>query len=573
MNDKGVNFRIGLTVAVFILAVLGLGVRLAFLHLLTEEEVREKIERNRRIESELTAPRGKILDGSSDGNILALNLVMKDVCADPVGIANSASNPVEIASMLATSLEMPEDELASRLSRPKSRFVYLRRFMREEEAQSIVEMGVDGIFLRDNNVRYYPQGSFMCHVLGFVNHEGDGSAGIEQGLERFLRGSTGYMATGVDARRRELYMMREQYVAPVEGANVTLTVDQNIQYMVEKVLAETVKEHNAKGGWVIVQRVQTGEILAMASLPGYDLNEFRHTTADQRLNRAIGFVYEPGSTFKALTIGAAINEGIVTPDTVFDCENGTWIYKKRPLRDFHAYGKLSVADGIKKSSNILTAKVAVSLGEKMFYGYMRGFRLGRQMGIDLPGEEAGILHPVSKWSSISVTRIAIGQGVAVTALQMLSVYSTIANDGYTMKPFIVRSVESSDGALLYSGQPEVIGRPITRETATTMKTLLARVTEEGGTGRRASVEGISIAGKTGSAQKPVAGGYSDSAHVASFVGFFPAEAPEVAAIVVIDEPQPIHTGGRVAAPAFGEIAGQVIRYLEVAPKSSIIARR
>lgn len=573
MNDKGVKFRIGLTVAVLMLAVMGLGVRLAFLHLLTDTEVRKQIKYNRRIKVDLTAPRGKILDCSVEGNILALNLVMKDVCADPLVIANSATNPAEMASILAERLEMPADEVEKRLTRPESQFVFLRRFMPEEQASGIAAMGLRGVFLQDNPVRYYPQGSFMCHVLGFVNHEGDGSAGIEQHMERFLKGSAGYMESGVDARRRELYMMREQYVPPVEGGNVTLTVDQNIQDMVEKVLDDTVKQYNAKGGWVIVQRVQTGEILAMASRPGYDLNDFRSSTDDQRLNRAIGFVFEPGSTFKAITISAALNEGIVTPDTVFDCENGLWIYKKRPLRDYHPYGRLSVADGLKKSSNILTAKVAVSLGEKMFYGYMRGFSIGRQMGIDLPGEEVGILHPVSKWSNISITRMAIGQGVAVTALQMLSVFSTIANDGYTMKPFIIRRVESSDGSLLYSGKPEIVGRPVTRETAATMRKLLAGVTEEGGTGRSASVEGVAVAGKTGSAQKPVAGGYSDSAHVASFAGFFPAEAPQIAAIVVIDEPQPVRTGGRVAAPAFGRIADQVVRYLEVAPDSPIIARR
>ena len=392
-------------------------------------------------------------------------------------------------------------------------------------------------------------------------------------MHRFLKGSSGYLATEVDARRRELYLKRERFVKPVEGGNVTLTVDQNIQYMVEKTLDETLAEHNAKGAWIIVQRVRTGEILAMASRPGYDLNEFRFSSGSDRLNRAIGYVYEPGSTFKALTMGAAINEGIVTKDTVFDCENGTWIYKRRPLRDYHPYGKLSVEDGLKKSSNILTAKLAVSLGDKKFYDYLRAFRLGRPTGVDLPGEEGGILHPVSKWSGISSTRIAIGQGVAVTALQMLGVYCTIANDGYMMKPYVIKRIESSDGKIVYTGNPEIIARPITSKTASTMCDMLARVTEKGGTGRRARVDGITVAGKTGSAQKPIAGGYSDTAHIASFVGFLPAEDPEFAMIVVVDDPQPIHTGGRVAGPAFGAIAGQVARYLDVAPSIQNVAQR
>jgi len=565
MSERSVRLRVGLTAAGLLLAVIGLGVRLAFLHLLTAQDVREQIDRNRRIESELAAPRGKIYDRHEEQNILALNLVVKDVCADPVLLNTEQGDPSHIAQMLAPELEVAPEELSSKLSNTGRRFVYLRRFMPEERADKIRSMGLKGIFFQEERVRYYPQGSFMCHVLGFVNHEGDGSAGIELGMERFLKGSPGYLATEVDARRRELYLQREQFVKPVEGGNVTLTIDQNIQYMVEKAMDETVEEYNAKGAWMVVQDVKTGEIMAMVSRPAYDLNEFRYSSADQRLNRAIGYVYEPGSTFKALAISAAINEGIVSPDTVFDCENGLWVFKKKPLRDYHAYDKLTVADGVKKSSNILTAKIAVSLGERKFYDYLRAFRVGRQTGIDLPGEEAGIMHSVEKWSGISITRIPIGQGVSVTAMQMLGIYCTIANDGYMMKPHIIKRVERSDGSLIYESRPEVIARPIRTDTARTMRAMLARVTEEGGTGRRASIEGFSVAGKTGTAQKPVAGGYSDTAHVASFVGFLPAENPEVAMIVVVDEPQPIRTGGRVAAPAFAKVAGQLVRYLDLQP--------
>ena len=573
MSERGVKFRIGLTAAILLLAVAGLGTRLAFLHLVTEDTVRAQIGRNRRIESTLVVPRGKIFDCNKGKNILALNLVMKDVCADPALVAKVEGGTEEISRALAKPLELPVDELAKKLGRPDSRFVYLRRHMPEEDAKKIDELGYNGVFLQETRVRYYPQGQFMCHVLGFVNHEGYGSAGTEQRMEKFLKGSPGYIATGVDARRRELYLQRDQFVRPVEGGNVTLTIDQNIQYMVEKALDETVAEHNAKGAWIIVQRVRTGEILAMASRPGYNLNDFRFSSESDRLNRAVGYVYEPGSTFKALTIAAAINEGVVTKDTVFDCENGSWMHKGRPLRDYHAYGKLSVEDGLKKSSNILTAKIAVALGDKKFYDYLRAFRIGRPAGLDLPGEEGGILHPVSKWSGISSSRIAIGQGVAVTALQMLGVYCTIANDGYTMKPYLIKQIEGSDGSIVYKGSSEVIGRPITSKTARTMSAMLARVTEKGGTGRRAAVEGFSVAGKTGSAQKPVAGGYSDSQHIASFVGFLPAEDPEIAMIVVVDDPQPIHTGGRVAGPAFGKIAGQVVRYLDVTPSVQTIAKR
>jgi cell division protein FtsI (penicillin-binding protein 3) len=573
MSERGVKIRIGFTAAMLVLAVTGLGVRLAFLHLLTEQDIRDRIGKNRRVESTITAPRGKILDGNSDRNILALNLVMKDICADPSVIARKNADPGVIAAALSRELHTPKEDIEKKLTRPGSRFVCLRRYMPEEKADKIAELKLAGVFMEDQRMRYYPQGSFMCHVLGFVNHEGQGSAGIEQHMNRYLTGHSGHITTGVDAKRRELYLKRERFVKPIEGGNVTLTIDQNVQYMVEKAIDDTMKKHNPKGAWIIVQSVKTGEILGMASRPGYDLNDFRHSTDNQRLNRALGYVYEPGSTFKALTIGAGLNEGSITRDTIFDCEQGSWFYKGRALRDHHAYDKLTVADGVQKSSNILTAKVAVGLGEKKFYDYLRAFRMGRTTGIDLPGEEAGILHPLKKWSGISITRIAIGQGVAVTALQMLGIYGTIANDGYMMKPYLIKQVVGSDGSIIYSARPEVVARPITRKTAATMRSLLARVTEKGGTGRRAAVDGIRVAGKTGTAQKPVVGGYSDSAHFASFVGFFPADNPEVAMVVVVDDPQPRHTGGAVAAPAFGEIASQMVRYMGVTPTHQAIARR
>jgi len=263
----------------------------------------------------------------------------------------------------------------------------------------------------------------------------------------------------------------------------------------------------------------------------------------------------------------------VSPGDVFDCEYGAWLHCRRLLRDFHPYGRLTVADGLKKSSNILTAKVALTLGDQRLYRYLRAFGLGSKRGIDLPGEENGILHPPNRWSGISSSRIAIGQGVALTALQMLGVVCAIANDGFLMRPYVVDSVSRSGGPLLLKCKPEVVARPITGKTAATMRTLLARVTEDGGTGRRARVAGYTVAGKTGTAQKPVNGVYSSSAHVASFVGFLPAENPEIALIVVVDEPRVKHTGGVVAAPVFSRIAGEAVRYLDIPPARYNIAAR
>ena len=346
-----------------------------------------------------------------------------------------------------------------------------------------------------------------------------------------------------------------------------------MQYIVEKALDEVMDEHNAKAAWSVVEDVKTGRILAMAARPGYDLNDFSDFGKSAWLNRAVGCVYEPGSTFKAVVFSAALNEGIVNPDTPFHCENGAWLYNKRILRDYHPYGELTFADGLKKSSNILAAKVALKVGQERFYDYLRRYNLGRRMGVDLPGEEAGILHHVSNWSNISSTRIAIGQGIAVTALQMLGVFCAIANDGVLMRPYVLQRVTDREGGTLVEPKPMALSRPIRPETAATMRHLLARVTEDGGTGKRARVEGYKVAGKTGTAQKPVNGRYSNSAHVASFVGFLPAEDPQIAVIVVVDEPQPLHTGGRVAGPAFSRIAGQTVRYLNIPPAGYRVARQ
>jgi len=548
----------------------GLGFRLALLHLGPHEKLRGEVQKSRQIEREIKVRRGNIYDCAGSGNILALDLAVRDVCADPRTIVSNRS-VIAVASCLAEQLGIPTDEVAVRLNRPRRRYERIARSVPEYEAQEIARKNLEGVFFREDHARYYPHGSFLCHVLGFVNHEGVGSAGIEQGMNSYLRGFPGLLESQVDALRHELYWRRSRHTPAMEGADVQLTIDQNVQHIVEKALDGVMAEHNPKGAWSVVQRVRTGEILAMACRPAYDLNEFTASSESARLNRTIGYVYEPGSTFKAITFAAALNERTVTPDTVFSCEHGAWLHRKRILRDYHPYGDLSVADGLKKSSNILTAKVALTLGQKRLHRYLKAFGIGSSLGLDLPGEEAGILHPVKKWSGISASRISIGQGVAVTALQMLGVYCAIANDGYLMKPYIVKRVVDRDGSLLHDSQAQVLSRAVSQETADLMRRLLHRVTEDGGTGKRARVKGFQVAGKTGTAQKAIRGGYSDSEHVASFVGFLPADDPEIGIIVVVDDPQPIHTGGRVAAPAFSLIAEETVRCLGITTPGAGVA--
>jgi len=572
MSDPFGKERAIVSASVLMLAMVGLGMRLAFLHLGPHDDTRKKVQNRQRIEKTIVPGRGTIFDYKGGGNALALSLPVKDICVDPAQIATNG-NLSDIAIQLSEMLGQPADEIMTKLDDPRKHYVNVCRFANQELSEQVRQRNLTGVFFQESTLRHYPNKSFMCHVLGFVNYKGQGSAGVEQSLDKDLRGSAGLLDSRVNAKRQELYWQRESDIPAVAGANVCLTLDQNVQYIVEKALDEVMKEHHARGAWAIVQRVRTGEILAMASRPSFDLNEFSTADTNAMLNRAVGSIYEPGSTFKAAVIAAAFNEGTVKPETVFDCENGAWTYKKRVLRDYHPYGMLTVADGLKKSSNILTAKVALTLGEKRVYEYLRAFGIGSKTGVDLPGEESGILHPVSAWSGISVTRVPIGQGVAVTALQMLGVFCAIANDGFLMKPFVVSRVVRDNGVVVHESKPEVVSRPITFQTAATMRRLLSRVTEEGGTGTRAQVEGYEVAGKTGSAQKPVAGGYSSTAYMASFVGFLPAEDPEIGLIVVVDEPQPLHTGGVVAGPAFSRIASQTVRYLDIPPTQYKLASK
>lgn len=560
MNDRRMFLRFGVSAVMYLLLVTGLGARLAFLHLGSHEARRDRIDRLRQFREELRGRRGAIYDRGGAANILAVDLPVKDICADPSLVV--ASNAVlMVASRLAEALAMDVDEVAVKLNQPGRRYVRLQRFAQEDLTQAVTEADLPGVFFQDANVRHYPYGSFMCHVLGFVNYEGVGSAGVEQRFDPVLKGLPGVVEGRLDALRQELYLERERYEPGRQGNSVELTIDRNVQHIVEKAIDEVMEEFSASAAWSIVQRVKTGEILAMVSRPAFDLNRFYETRPDVRLNRAVGANYEPGSTLKAATFAAALNEGIVMPETVFDCEDGAWYYKGKLLRDSHPYGDLTVADGLKKSSNILTAKVALMLGNERLYSYLRAFGFGELTGIDLPGEEAGIFHPPSKWYGISPTRIPIGQGIATTGLQILGLYCTIANDGYRMRPYVVRRVIDSTGQVVHEGRPEVVARVIRPATAALMRELLAAATEDGGTGQRARIGDMRVAGKTGTAQKPVPGGYSPTDYVASFVGFLPVDEPEIGIIVVVDNPKPLYYGGQVAAPAFGSIAGEVSRYL------------
>ena len=566
MIDRGYIWRTTLVVVALLAVWAGLAVRLGYLHLGANEGLKRRVLQMRTLEQEILVGRGRILD--RNGQLLALDLPVKNIIVEPkVILSNGQARAV--SAQLARALDLPYDQVFARVNKPGDPYEPVARLVREEVAEKVLRLQLKGVYPEPLTTRYYPHGALGCHALGFSNAEGVGSAGVEQRWNAYLKGRPGLRQSERDGIKREIVVRRKLQVDPQEGADVHLTLDLNVQYFVEKALDAAMTNLQAEAGWAIVEDVRTGAILAMASRPAYDLNAYSKTAPETRLNRAVGVNFEPGSIFKIGVVAAALNEGLVATNDVFDCENGMWFYAGRPLKDFHPYGLLDVTGILRKSSNIGAAKIAVMLGEQRLHRYLSAYGLGRPTGIEVPGEESGILNPVAKWAKIDVTRIAMGHTVAVTALQMLNVLCCIGNDGFLMKSHLVRKVVDVNGVVLLENKPEAVARPITERTAALMRQMLAEVTREGGTGTRAAVAGYNVAGKTGSAEKIVDGRYVKNANVSSFMGLLPAERPEIGIIVVLDNPTDpttgLRTGGITAAPVFAKIAEPVARYLDVRP--------
>lgn len=559
MTETGQRWRVTLVVLAMSALWIALGYRISDLHLGDHSRYQARLDNTRQREVDVLVGRGRVLD--RNGTVLAADLSTRDVAVDPA-FMKAYGNPYFSSAQLARLLELDPAVVFARISKTESKYELLKKRVPEPVAANIEWMKMPGVRCDETMAREYPQKSLMAHVIGFSNVDGIGSAGVEQRFDRYLRGTPGVRQIEVDGRRQEVRSRRGLDIPAQAGGDVYLTLDQNIQYFTERALDIALATNGAKGAWAIVQRVRTGEILAMASRPDYDLNEYGKVSPEERLNRAIGYVFEPGSVFKIIVYAAALNEGVLRPDEIIDCENGYWVYGGKGLRDFHPYGRLTATDALKKSSNIAAAKVALKLGEDKLYRYLRAFGIGQQSGIELPGEEGGILHARGKWSKISITRIPMGHEVATTGLQMLNALSAVANGGELMRPHVVDRVTTARGQIIRQTEPEVIARPIRPEAARTLTEMLVHVTQEG-TGKRAQLEGYTVAGKTGTAEKPGPGGYDHRKNIASFIGFLPAENPEISILVSFDEPERLTQGGQVAAPVFREIAEYATRYLDI----------
>ena len=427
---------------------------------------------------------------------------------------------------------------------------------------------VAGLRIEDTQVRQYLHGRLLSHVLGSVNAENTGSAGIELRYNRDLTGVPGKIRGMKDAHGHEIYDRRIETIAPLPGADIYLTIDHNIQYEVESALKWGMAEYGAASGWCIVMNPATGAILAMASRPDFDPLAFGRAPDAAKVNRATNFTYEPGSVMKVITVAGAIDMGLVSPGKKYSTNRNDDRYYKLPGDGSHVWEPtMTVGDAVVHSSNIVVGKIGSDMGPKNLWTYMTRFGFGAKTGIELPGEEVGILPPWQKWDKVKWSRAPIGQGVSVTAIQLCSAYQAIANDGLRMKPYIVEKIVDHHGEEVYRHTPTPAGRPIKATTAREMRRIMLGVASPAGTARRAAIRGYSVAGKTGTAQKVINGHYSDSLFRATFCGMVPASEPKLVILVTLDfdEKRKFHQGGNSSGPVFKRIAIGALRYLMIQP--------
>lgn len=502
----------------------------------------------------LDPKRGTIYDRNQ--RPLASNVTVYSVYANPRALRHH--DPANVVSKLSTILGLDRQQVAAKIAKDKF-FVWIARKVSQEKYEQLVAAKLTGVGFIKETRRSYPNQWLAAHVIGFAGIDNNGLEGLERDLDKYLKGSPGKSIILRDAHQREL-LIEKNYVAPVDGFDVTLTLDETIQFIAERALEKMYKKYNAKGATIIVMNPKTGEILAFANRPTYNLELPAQSPAASRTNRALVFTYEPGSVFKIVTAAAALQEKIVKEEDIIFCENGAYKVGNHILHDHEPEGHLTFRQVIEKSSNIGTVKVAQRLGPQRVYDYAHRFRFGIKTGIDLRGEVDGYLKKVKTWSKTTIGAIPIGQEVTVTPLQLVGMISAVANGGVYMKPYVIKKITDATGQVISETKPEALDQIMSPEISARLRPMLQGVVEEG-TAKKAQVKGVTIGGKTGTAQKVVNGKYSHSAFYATFIGFAPVENPRLAAVVVYDEPHPVYYGGLVAAPVFAEVVENSLKYL------------
>jgi len=613
MKNKLLIKRALLLLVFISLAFSGLGYRLVDLQVLRHDELSRLADQNTRRAYYEAPRRGNILDINNFP--LATTVTVKTVCADPALIGDQAP---AVAHFLAAWLPMGEAAILEKLTPHKLvtkdeqgdlftndlHYVRLAHDIPEATWQSLqaaltnLDFGLDekklsrgdrahyemlrqsSVFAESEQKRNYPSGALAAQVIGFCGSEEQtvdgqdisqmvGRDGIEMTLNTNLTGTPGLLVTRIDRAQHELVPLRNEDLAAGNGADVVLTIDSAVQLIVEGALADAMKTHNPKSITGIVMRPSTGEILAMATLPNFDPNRPSTITPETR-NRVITDIMEPGSTFKIVVVSGALNSGAVTLSDQFNCENGHFAFAGHVLHDHEPYGMLTTEGIITKSSNIGAAKIGIRLGEQNLYNYASDYGFGRRTGIALPGEARGFLYPVKDWSKVSIAQIPMGHGVAVTRLQMIMAMAAIANHGWLMRPMIVNRLQRENHQIIQQYVPEKVRQVVSEETCREMIQALKTVVTKDGTAEGAAMKDYVVAGKTGTAQKAENGAYVPGKYISSFIGFFPADDPQLCISVVMDEPKEGYYCGKVCGPVFKDIAERCASYLNIPPDPGLM---
>jgi len=554
-STSGKNSRLYLLAAMLFFWCVAICARLVFLQVFSYGKFVAQAGHQQQRAIPLAAKRGVIYDRA--GRELAMSVLVDSAFAVP-----SEVRDLPTAISLIARITGDDANVLLADCRAHKTFCWVARKADDETIERIKSLNLQGIHFQKEPKRFYPARDLAAQVLGSVGMEDSGQSGIEHEYDDELRGRPGKMFISVDARKQWFADVETQ---PEPGENLVLTIDKNIQYIAEKELDQAIHDTQAIAGTVIVENPHTGEILALANRPTFNPNLRRQITPGALTDRAVSYVYEPGSTFKLVTISAALEEKITNPDEVFDCQMGAIVYNGMRIRDSKPHGLLPVWGVLAESSDVGAIKIALRLGEDRFYKYIRAYGFGQQTGIELPGETRGLTKPPSRWSKVSIAAISMGQEIGISPIQLTGLISTFANDGVWVAPRIVTGMVQPQAALqTVAFHPGAAHRVISSFTAAEMRSMMQKVVLEG-TGRKAILEGYSSAGKTGTAQKvdPATGAYSKTKYIGSFAGFAPVNNPQIVVAVILDSAVGLHQGGQVSAPVFKRIAQQVLEYLHV----------
>ncbi len=558
--EKLSQYKLFAFVILFTLATLGLIARLFYLQIIENEYYSEKAQSIQLIKKNINATRGKIFD--CNGNELVASTKSLMIAADPSVIHKMPKLKKAFLNYLSKITQKPVNYYYKLTQDTTLEYVVLEKEINIKYKEKLAELQFFGIIVQENYERIYPYDYLAAHILGFTNSDGVGISGLELQYDSILSGKPGFMILKRDLRRNLHASADLPNIPPVDGYNLHLTIDMNLQSIVEYELQKGVENYEADAGTVIVMDPQTGEILALASNPQFNPNIPVERKSNWVRNRAINDEYEPGSTFKMITAAAALEEKLVKPTDVFSGYGGAYKVGEYTIRDVHPLGNVTFRQAVEQSSNIVFAQVASKIPNKTFYKYIRDFGFGLQTEVGLPGEAKGRIPKPDKITPMLQKYIGFGYGIAVTPLQMLCAYAVAANGGNLVKPFIVKKYTDNNGNTIFENKPKVIRKVISKETSDLIKDLFVGIVENG-TGKAVKIPNLKIAGKTGTSQQLVDGSYSKAHYNASFVGFFPVENPKIAMIVVLDNPKTNYYGGATAAPIFRNIALRIINSSDV----------